>query len=518
MSYNTELKYTNMKRSLILTLVIIATFCDTSCKKPEEGGDDTVHVKEVILSEKAITIGPGAIYTLTATIKPGDAANQSILWESADNSIATVDKGEVKGIKDGETTISATSLDSFVKAECKVTVKTINATSVTLDISGEVLMTIGQTRQLKATMKPDNATVGLTFSSSNPKAATVEAYSGLVTAKAEGKTTITATSTDGKAKASVDISVYNEIIFPTSIDIIFPEDIQINKNYILKYKNIDPSLDRFKIVFHPDNANMREVQVSSDNTSILYTQQQLVDQGGNFIITGKSIGKTNLRVQTQNGKIYTKSVNIWGGEPKITIDKTNTDYWFPYYSTTDLWLNVGGYSYTLKVNYENITTKSVTFETNSPEYIDLSSTGVIKAKTASSGLPSIFAYSKNNPGVFTMIYFHTKKLGDIYCSEGTSTQYIKYGKPKKVNISGSSVQRQAYKVEGEAASYVTVTVDATQNPYGNNPSSATMNPYSVAYTITAKSNPTSNKNGTLTVWLKEDTSKKVTVSFQVQPN
>lgn len=490
-----------------------------SCKKPDDGGDDSVHVKEVVLSETAITIGPGAIHTLTATIKPNNAANKNILWESADKTIATVDNGEVKGIKDGVTTVTATALDGFVTAGCQVTVKTVNATSVNLDVSGELMMTVGQTRQLKATMKPDNATVGITFSSSNPKAATVDAYSGLVTAKAEGKTTITAASTDGKAKAYVNISVYNEIIYPTSIDIIFPEDIQINKNYILKYKNIDPSSDRFKIVFHPDNANMREVQVSSDNTGILYTQQQLVDDGGNFIITGKSVGKTNLRVQTQNGKIYSKPVNIWAKEPKISIDQANTDYWFPYYTTTDLWLNVGGYSHTLKVNYENITDKSVTFETGFPEYIDLSSAGVVKAKAVSSGTPSIFAYSKNNPGVFTMVYFHTKKLDGLDCSEGTSTRIIKYNKtPVKLNINGISVQRQAYKVEGDGASYVTVTADATNNPYGTDPSSATMNPYGVAYTITAKSNPTSTKTGTFTVWLKEDTSKKLSINFEVRPN
>lgn len=72
----------------------------------------------------------------------------------------------------------------------------ILVTSITLDRTKADLAS-GETLQLKATIVPTNATnKNVTWKSNNPGVATVSS-SGLVTAKAKGSATITATTTDG---------------------------------------------------------------------------------------------------------------------------------------------------------------------------------------------------------------------------------------------------------------------------------------------------------------------------------
>ena len=370
-----------------------------SCKKPEEI-DGTVHVKEVNLSEKSITIGPGAKYTLTATIKPKNATNQNLMWDSKDPTIATVDNGVVTGVKDGVTTVFASALDGFITGECAVTVRTVNAQSITLDVSGELMMTIGQTRQLNATMKPDDATVGMIFKSSKPEVASVS-DAGLVTAKSAGKTSITVKSADGKASAYVNIAVYKEIVYPTSIDIIFPADIQINKNYILKYNDVQEA-DDYKIVFHPDNATVKNVRAAGANTNILYVQKQLEDEGGNYIVTGKSLSTSELCVEIQTGandwKSFSKAVHVWPSAPSITIDMSDKRYWDDYWG---LILFTGGKAYPLNVTFNNITDRRV--DVTKPDNLVTVSSGLTvtaRSKDANNvSVSDIILTSVANPGV-----------------------------------------------------------------------------------------------------------------------
>ena len=82
------------------------------------------------------------------------------------------------------------------------------ATGVSLDVTSKTLKT-GSTQQLKATVQPAEAasSTTLTWSSNNTKVATVS-NTGLVTAVAEGKATITVTTNNGKT-ATCQITVVN---------------------------------------------------------------------------------------------------------------------------------------------------------------------------------------------------------------------------------------------------------------------------------------------------------------------
>ncbi len=77
---------------------------------------------EMLPSE--ITLLKGSTITLQANVYPWLAANKSVTWQSSDASTVSVDNGEIKTLKVGKATITATSVaDPTMYATCEVTVK-----------------------------------------------------------------------------------------------------------------------------------------------------------------------------------------------------------------------------------------------------------------------------------------------------------------------------------------------------------------------------------------------------------
>ena len=77
--------------------------------------------ESVVLSAAQQKVALGKTVTLTAAVTPADA-NQTVTWESADPSIATVENGVVKALKLGAVDITAKSSDGKQTAVCKIIV------------------------------------------------------------------------------------------------------------------------------------------------------------------------------------------------------------------------------------------------------------------------------------------------------------------------------------------------------------------------------------------------------------
>lgn len=100
-------KYTTSDTPYYLTL---------SYKEPN------VNVTSISLDKKSIKLEPGEQDTLIATILPDNATDKTIVWESSDTAVASVENGVVTAISPGTSTITAASADGEITASCLVTV------------------------------------------------------------------------------------------------------------------------------------------------------------------------------------------------------------------------------------------------------------------------------------------------------------------------------------------------------------------------------------------------------------
>ena len=84
----------------------------------------TVAVTNVKIEATKTTIKVGETTILKAVVEPTTATNKKVTWSSSDDKVATIDsKGQVKGIKEGEATITATTEDGNKKATLKITIE-----------------------------------------------------------------------------------------------------------------------------------------------------------------------------------------------------------------------------------------------------------------------------------------------------------------------------------------------------------------------------------------------------------
>lgn len=82
----------------------------------------TVPVTGVSLNKTSTSLYVGGSETLTATVQPGNASNQTVTWSTSDASVATVENGVVRATGRGTATITVTTVDGGFTADCTVTV------------------------------------------------------------------------------------------------------------------------------------------------------------------------------------------------------------------------------------------------------------------------------------------------------------------------------------------------------------------------------------------------------------
>ena len=156
-------------------------------------------VHSVTLSQKSCTVYIEEPFKLTATVLPSNATTKTVTWVSSDQSVCVVSSsGKVTPLKAGKAVIAAVSTQGGIKGKCVVTVEN-PAKKLTLSNKSATL-TVGDKLSLTATVGPANTTnKKVTWVSSDPSVAVVNSK-GVVTAKAEGKAVITATTSNGISK------------------------------------------------------------------------------------------------------------------------------------------------------------------------------------------------------------------------------------------------------------------------------------------------------------------------------
>ncbi len=179
--------------------------------------------ESIALDRTELVLTIGATDKLTATVLPDDVTDKTVTWTSSDDTIVKVDEeGKIQALALGEATITAACGEQ--SATCKVTVNPILAESIALDRT-ELVLTIGATDKLTATVLPEDVTDKIvTWASSDESIATVD-EDGNVTAIAEGEAVITATC--GEVSASCNVTVEGIV---TGIVYVENDDINITVN------------------------------------------------------------------------------------------------------------------------------------------------------------------------------------------------------------------------------------------------------------------------------------------------
>ena len=168
------------------------------------------HVTKVEMNKATLTLKVGEEEKLTASVSPDNAENKALTWMSSNEQIATVDtNGNVKAVKAGETWIKAVSVDNAdAKDSCKVTV-TQPVTDITLSQDTIQMTTIGENRQLEATVLPEDASnKDVKWKSSNESICMVA--NGKVIATGFGTAVVMVTTVDGGFMASCTVTVENK--------------------------------------------------------------------------------------------------------------------------------------------------------------------------------------------------------------------------------------------------------------------------------------------------------------------
>lgn len=165
-----------------------------------------VAVTGVLLDQTNIQITNGTSTQLIPTVAPITASNKVLIWSSSNTNIASVSGGLVTAKSAGEVDVTVKTKDGSFTASCHVKVLPIAVNGISLN-KATLSLVVDETSVLVATILPANAeNKNVTWSSSNPSVATVDA-NGTVMTKALGKANITVMTSDGSYTAICNLSV-----------------------------------------------------------------------------------------------------------------------------------------------------------------------------------------------------------------------------------------------------------------------------------------------------------------------
>ncbi len=258
-------------------------------------------VTTVVASGKT-TLYPSEVDYAAYGILPADASDLTVSWSSSNTAVATVDQyGIVKAVGAGTCDIIATSNDGGnVSGKYTVTVKSSVNQVTKVAVHGKPMLAVGDVDYVAYEIWPTNADIKtVTWTSSNPAVASVNATNGTVIGLKNGTTTITATATDGsKVSASYVLTVGSVSNLVTRVEIYGSGTVNYNAKEYLAY------------AVWPVNATNKTVTWKSSNPAVATVT---ADTG---IVTGVSAGTAVITATANDGSkisaTYTVTVNVPG--------------------------------------------------------------------------------------------------------------------------------------------------------------------------------------------------------------
>lgn len=278
--------------------------CDVTVNKK------VIAVTSVVLGNTELTLVEGEEEKLAVAVTPENATDKSVVWESGNESVATVSQeGLVTALGEGKATITVKTNDGGFSASCEVTVKkkVIAVTGVKLSAASMTLRE-GDKGTLTATVEPANATnKNVEWWTSDLDVVSVTSTTGgsngYVEARGAGKATVTVKTEDGEFSASCEITVEKKEVPVTGIaleqsSLLLP----VGNTYTLR-AHVQPS-----------NATDQDIKWGSSNGGVA-----TVDQTGK--VTAVAAGTVDI-LATLAGKFARCTVQV----DNVKLSMKNSSY------------------------------------------------------------------------------------------------------------------------------------------------------------------------------------------------
>jgi len=278
-------------------------------------------VTEIALSQPNGFKAPiGYSVPLKATVTPSNATFSTITWASSDTSKATVDQnGNVTGLVEGNTTITATSADGAVVASTVAEVITTPTEPVAVDVvfnskvvSGEVTeVSLGTTATLSYDLIPVELgfTNGVEWTSSNPEAVSVNSEGEMTTLIEGEKATITATIAD-----LTYLSQSVEIVVTPHANLFYEGDFGFESGSLAP--NWAPSWNNKGIVEIREEAAMEGtygLYIENNGEAAKFVSEPIATR--DFTVDPKKFYKLSFYAKNLNGRWAGGPTYLWSNSP-----------------------------------------------------------------------------------------------------------------------------------------------------------------------------------------------------------
>ena len=286
------------------------------------------------ISESEISLYTNRTAQLEAYALPDTTTVNSTVWSSSNPAVAAVDaNGVVTGISAGTAVITANMDGSTVS--CNVTVNAPEYTSLNYSA---ISLFVSETETLDIAVEPEEYGLdGLTWTSSNPKVATVDA-NGVVTAKAKGTATITAAVNGetrtckvtvkamalNKAKTTVYVKKTQQLTVnggtgKTTWKSSNKKVATVNANGVVK--GIKPGTATITATKNGKKFKCKVTVKWEPETGTTTTKTYFVDYDKSIDVNMKGAGSISITVNNSNGSEYSPaSISVWNPNYKTILD------------------------------------------------------------------------------------------------------------------------------------------------------------------------------------------------------
>lgn len=338
--------------------------------------EPVVYATSLTITPQALNMNIGESASLTLQMLPSNA-NEKLVWESDNESVARVVNGDITAVGVGVAKIMVKGKNVTSNAVTVTVIDKFAVTGVKLNES-EKSIQVGDSFTLTATVLPEDARdKTVTWSSDKESVATVK--DGVVTAVSPGTAIIKVTAGAGAFSATCSVTVEERIIEITEIS--YPEDnqtinLKMGESYTIKVK------------VAPDNAN--EILKVSPAINCPVTWKRVKVQGTPYWnVTVTAIykeGRGSLAIDSKN-----YSTQCFVSVTKVPVTGISLD-------VSETSMRVGQtLTLTSRVSPSDASIKDVIWESSDKTVAYVSQSGIVTAKNG--GKVTITAKSKDNSSV-----------------------------------------------------------------------------------------------------------------------